>query len=136
MKCIKEILHMCTLITLAPLFSLRAVCTPDRCTSAGPAPRACCTRLPFLVLSIHSQVWIAELAAILYWVTIKLFLTLFYGEAIGWVRRKLSAYTLLKILELSCDRIQQIVIKYEPEPELPLSSVSSSTQLSGTWDPF
>lgn len=42
-----------------------------------------------------------------------------------------SAYTLLKILELSCDRIQQIVIKYKPEPELPLSSVSSSTKLSG-----
>lgn len=40
-----------------------------------------------------------------------------------------SAYTLLKILELSCDRIQQIVIKYKPE--LPLSSVSSSTKLSG-----
>lgn len=95
-----------------------------------------CTRLPFLVLSIHSWVWVAELAAILYGVTIKLFLTLFYGEAVGWVRRKLSAYTLLKILELSSDSIQQIVIKYKPEPELPLSSVSSSTKLSGIWDPL
>lgn len=28
-----------------------------------------------------------------------------------------------EMLELSCDRIQQIVIKYKPEPELPLSSV-------------
>lgn len=36
-----------------------------------------------------------------------------------------------EMLELSCDRIQQIVIKYKPEPELPLSSVSSSTKLSG-----
>lgn len=133
MKCI-EILHICTLITHAPLFSLRAVNTPDRHTSAGLAHRAGCTRLPFLVLSVHSWVWIAELAAILYGVTIKLFLTLFYGETVGWVRRKLNAYTSLKILEVSCDRIQQIIIKYKPEPELPLSSVSSSTKLSGIWD--
>lgn len=119
-----------------PLFSLHAANTPDHYTSAGPAHRACCTRLPFLVLSIHSWVWITEVAAILYGVTIKLFLTLLYGETIGWIRRKLSAYSLLKILELSCDRIQQIVLKYKPEPELPLSSVSSSTKLSGIWDPI
>lgn len=82
--------------------------------------------------------WIAELAAILYGVTIKLFPTLFNGEAMGGGDKEEieSAYTLLKILELSCDRIQQIVIKYKPEPELPLSSVSSSTKLSGIWDPL
>lgn len=44
----------------------------------------------------------------------------------------LNAFTLLKILELFCDRIQQIIIKYKlPEPELPLSHTSSSTKLSG-----
>lgn len=88
----------------------------------------------------RSWVWIAELAAILYEVTIKLFSTLFSGEAGGGgggdKEEIESAYTLLKILELSCDRIQQIVIKYKPEPELPLSSVSSSTKLSGIWDPL
>lgn len=115
----------------SPPFSLRAVTTPDCHASAGLAHGACCTGLPFLVLSIHSWESIAEFAAILYRVTIKLFLTLFYGEAVGWVRKKLSAYTWLKILELSSDRIQQIVIKYKPEPELPLSSVSLSTKLSG-----
>lgn len=53
-KCIKQIVHMCTLIAHPPLFSLCAVDTPDRHTSVGLALRACCTRLPFLVLSVHS----------------------------------------------------------------------------------
>lgn len=53
-KCIKEIVHMCTLIAHPSLFSLCAVDTPDCHTSAGLALRARCTRLPFLVLSIHS----------------------------------------------------------------------------------
>lgn len=53
-KCIKEIVHMCILIAHPSLFSLCAVDTPDCHTSAGLALRARCTRLPFLVLSIHS----------------------------------------------------------------------------------
>lgn len=88
MKCIEEILHVCPLITQPPLLSLRAVDTPGHHASAGLAHGARCTRLPFLVLSVHSRVWIAELAAMLYGLTVKLFLTVFYGEAIGWVRRK------------------------------------------------
>lgn len=52
--CIKEIVHMCTLTAHPSLFSLCAVDTPDCHTSAGLALRARCTRLPFLVLSIHS----------------------------------------------------------------------------------
>lgn len=65
--------------------------------------------------------------------SVKLFLILFCGEAIGWVGKEeiWSAHTLLKMLKLPCDRIQQIVIKYKLEPELPLRSVSSSTKLSG-----
>lgn len=134
MKHIKEILHVRPSDSL-PL--LPACCEHTTLHFCRPSSQSWLHQVAF-PCPVRSWVWIAELAAILYGVTIKLFLTLFNGKAMGGGGKEEieSAYTLLKILELSCDRIQQIVIKYKPEPELPLSSVSSSTKLSGIWDPL
>lgn len=63
--------------------------------SAGLAPRAFAPGCLFLVLSVCDWMWIDELAAILYGVTIKLFLTLFCGQTMGWVRRKCRVLLLL-----------------------------------------
>lgn len=85
--------YMCTLTSQPPLFScvLWIHQTAIFCRSSS---QSICTRLPFLVLSVCNWMWIDELAAILYGVTIKLFLTLFCGQTMGWVRRKCRvAYT-------------------------------------------
>lgn len=130
MKCIETILHMCTLNSHLPTLLLYAVNIPHLHTSAGPAPVVWSIGLLFLVLSVH-RLWIAELAAILGGVTLSFFLPFLWGSSRMGKKKIQSAFTFLKILEPSYDRIQQIVIKYKPEPELPLSSVSLSTKLSG-----